>query len=735
MRQKLLLNHGNWLTIIIVLVFFSCQEASTKYYQCITDKNSSDAIKAYTVEIENPESINNPGLIILVRGVDENEGYVEVNGKRYTLPGLPDGASKIAPEENQQAGKAGWYSSESSGELLCKVIIPLPGVSLQKGTNSVVFDKMADSDGYRVTDTRVTNVNETEPKIDQLTYRAVTRGGSPSIDDFDFVVNYADQGKRKESELPEWSQRGKVRYYRAGIDFDNLDRMFEMFEEGHFNLVMLQVSTPTDISSEEYKRYKSFIDRCHDNGIRVTFDGGAGGQPIRLNSISSDSVDANPEMKSWISVDEYGNPRWRRRARSYWPDLNNQDYRNRVLETAALAIDSGVDELYYDWAIGGTKGIVRFFRDVQELVEAKGKNLTVFGNCKGNIIADGICDIGKSEGTEEAGVWDGEWVHNVVQAKFYYSAGDGWKSYRSKYEGADPGVPNPGAHNVVNEMKIGWKRPMAEARAFQSDFVIAEAGRGLLNNWISKEDEIAMKVWKDICEYNGFFDEQEELFTDVSTVSKIGILVPPLIPSFEASVRRVPLYNAMVEMNIMYDVLLLPRITPSMLANYEVIIVPDLPWVEEDQLKALKSYKENGGKIYVMGSQKNLQDMASIYSPAYICHETATEKVRMEFIDNLGKLLPNRMLKLGKSEYVMANIVKKRGTERVIIHFLNYLDKVGELKVSLNLEGVVDTINKEKINFYSPDHAENKLKSIEVNGNNIEFTISDLEVYDMVVIN
>ena len=29
--------------------------------------------------------------------------------------------------------------------------------------------------------------------------------------------------------------------------------------------------------------------------------------------------------------------------------------------------------------------------------------------------------------------------------------------YRSKYEGADPGVPNPGAHSVIEGMKTGWK--------------------------------------------------------------------------------------------------------------------------------------------------------------------------------------------------------------------------------------------------------------------------------------
>jgi len=190
MRQKIAQYQKKWMSLIIILLIFSCQEVSTKYYQCITDRNISDVIKAYTVEIDDPENIDNPGLIILVKGVDDNEGYVLVNGNRYTFPGLPDGSSKLVPDENLQAGKEGWYSSKGSDELTGKVIIPLPGVSLKKGMNSVVFDKMADFDGYRVLDARLTTVTETEPKIDQLTYRIVTRGESTKIDDFDFVVNY-----------------------------------------------------------------------------------------------------------------------------------------------------------------------------------------------------------------------------------------------------------------------------------------------------------------------------------------------------------------------------------------------------------------------------------------------------------------------------------------------------------------------------------------------------------------
>jgi hypothetical protein len=555
------------ITGFTILVAFCACNKENQEFQCITDNKYEGAVKACTVDIGDAHKIANPGLVIIARGIGPDEGFVTVNDQRFFLPAIPGAVAEIHSIGDAESGKEGWYYSTGSDELLAKIIIPLSDDCLIDGTNQVVFNKRPDTDGFIISDARIMAGTGNKTRIAQMTYRVVTRGSEVRIDDFDFVVNYSGKGKRNESDLPDWAKRGKVRYYRAGIDFDHLDRMFEMFKEGHFNLVMLQVSTPQDTSGEEYRRYNAFIDRCHENGIRVTFDGGAGGQPIRLNSISADSVQAHPEMEAWLSRDEYGEPRWRRKGSSYWPDLNNKDYRNRVLKTAGLAIDAGVDELYYDWAIGGTQGIVSFFSDVQDLIRRKGKNLTVFGNCKGNIIADEICDIGKSEGTEEAGVWDGRWVHNAAQAKFYYAAGDGWKPYRSKYEGADPGVPNPGAHSVIDAMKTGWKRPMAEARAFQSDFVIAEAGWKMLRGWLLQNDPVAMTVWKDICEYNTFFAAQEEFYTDVTSISRVGILAPPVIPSFEASVKRTQLYNAMIEMNIMFDVLLLPKLASAMLAR------------------------------------------------------------------------------------------------------------------------------------------------------------------------
>ena len=80
-------------------------------------------------------------------------------------------------------------------------------------------------------------------------------------------------------------------------------------------------------------------------------------------------------------------------------------------------------------------------------------------------------------------------------------------------------------------------------------------------------------------------------------------------------------------------------------------------------------------------------------------------------------------------------MVRKTGSDQIIVHFVNYLNPLTNIRIKLNLEGVVNSVDKDKIKFFSPDPVENQLSSVEVNGKNIEFTIPELEIYDMVVIN
>jgi hypothetical protein len=485
---------------------------------------------------------------------------------------------------------------------------------------------------------------------------------------------------------------------------------------------------PTDTSSEEYRQVKAFIDRCHANNIRVTAFNSLGGLGVR-------EVLMHPEQRNWISRDEYGNLQWRAPNNTFAADLQNEDYRREALKQAAVAMDAGVDELYYDWSIGGTGDVIHFLDEVRQLAASKGRNISIFGNCKGNILVDEVADLTKTEGTSEAGVWKGRWVQNIAQARFYYASGYGVKSYESKYEGADPGVPNPGARDVRDGMKVGWRKPIAEASAFQSHFAIAEAGQKLLQGWIMKDNPIAVQTWGDISRYFTFLSDHQDLYTDVACISKIGVVSPPHIPSFEVSLKRDNLYNALAEMNVMYDVVLLHRLTAELLSPYKMIVIPNIPYMDAGQIAAIRAYKEKGGKIYTIGSSRELRELANLQSPASLLEETKNQPGRRKLLANINQLSGEQVITILGTQYVAANVVRKTDSDRVILHFVNYHTPIKNVHVSVNLDGVVKRIDAKRIQLFSPDGAIADIKVASVRGARAEIVLPKLEVYDIVTIN
>ena len=723
--------------LLLTVLSLCCGTVEEKqYYQGITTSTSyrydlsgrTDRIKGYIMNIPNTANLSNPGLVLISNGIDlESEAYVMVNDNRYELPPILEGLSEeTAIASDQEQGKIGWYTFSNQYDIVGEIIVSLDRDHLQDGINQVEFFKKDGTDGYNVIDARIESVTEKGTLVVDKTYRDLARGKGATIDDFDFVVNYQGKDKRMQSEVPAWTRTNNLRFYRAGVDFDNLDRMFEMFKEARINLVMIGV--PADTKGDQYKRIKAFIDRCHDNGINVTASSSLGG--IRLTDVI-----LNPKLKEQIARDEYGELRWRRRGGSYLADLKNPEYHKNVLYRASVAIDAGVDELYYDWAIGGTGEVMNLFTEIRDIAKGKGRNLAIYGNCKGNILVDLVCDITKSEGTTEAGVWDGKWVHNVAQSKFYYAAGDFWKPYRSKYEGADPGVANPGAYDIRDGMKYGWKRPIAEAAAFHSHFAIAETGSKLRDGWIAKDNDLAMEIWQGICTYNNFLADNEDLYRDYVTVSKIGLLAPPVIPSFETSLTRGTFYNVLAEMNVMYDVLLLTRISEEMLSEYEVIIIPDIPWVRNEQLSVLQNYVKKGGKVFTVGSSKELRALANITASASLTQQIKERSQKMAFLRDLKELYGDPLIVLQNGPYVISNIVKKQGSDKIIVHFVNYERNIDNLKVTLNLGGFVNSVDRNSLLLLSPDDVAKTLRDVKVSGKKVEFTMPALKIYNVVTIN
>ncbi|HQG46214.1 MAG TPA: hypothetical protein PLG50_11205, partial [bacterium] len=359
------MNYRTLLFCLLTVALAAAQGPGPVAYQAVTVPPSyayhlsgrSDRVHGYVVKIDDLTRMQRPGLVLLASGLEEAEGTVDVNGKIYPLPALLGAAQPQSDKSEKNAeGKEGWYSFSSGDDIIGKVVIPLDPGLLKIGLNDVTFFKGEGRDGYEVIDARIEAVDVVAPLIAGQTYHILARGKPSSVGDFDYVYRYNGEKKRLEKEIPEWRRRGKVIFYRAGIDWDHLDRMFEMFREARVNDAAVNI--PADVTSAEYQRVKAFIGRCHANNIKVTAFNS-------LGSISYRDVLMNPGLEKWISRDEYGALRWRgEKGGNYAADLQNADYRkNALLKHAAVQMDAGADELYYDWAIGGTGDVLEFFAE------------------------------------------------------------------------------------------------------------------------------------------------------------------------------------------------------------------------------------------------------------------------------------------------------------------------------------------------------------------------------------
>ncbi len=697
-------------------------EASYAYHMA----GGKNWVHGFAIRIDNPQSISKPGLVFLASGIEKaGQAILKLNGREYAVPSQDvdfSGRAKI-PQEQEGGGKASFYADERGGaDVVSKIVVVLKPEDLKPGINEVEFTKSGDQ-GYEITGAQIQSVSQSQSTVVAQTYHLLARGRPATISDFDKIMSVNERERYSVAEAPQWSIRGKVNFYRSGMDKD-LDRMFQMFEEARVNLV--GVSVPRDTKSEAYQRAKALIDRLHSKGMKAVGFNSLGGVSIR-------TLMMNPAADSWIARDEYGDRMWRSQGGSYVSDVSSPAFRKEVLDHAAIQIDAGMDELYYDYGLGGTADVRTMFQEIRALARQKGKQVGIFGNCKGNILVDEIADVVKTEGTEEAGVWDGKWVNNIPQARLYYAVGGG-KRYESKYEGADPGVPNPGAHDVRDGMKMGWRKPIAEATAFQSDFAIAESGPKLLSGWVHQDNPLAVQTWKDISAYFRFKADNQELLTDVSTVSKTGVLAPPLVPSFEVTLRRESLYKALAEMSIMYDVLLLHHVTPELLSHYKAIIVTDIPWMDADQYAAIDAFKKGGGKLYVIGSAKKIRDMSDAVAPADLFARLAEPAVRKELSESIRRLEGEPLVTVEGARYVAANLVRKQNQKRFILHLVNYDRPVQNLTVRVNLNGIADAIDPGSVHLYSPDSVSKTVKVIKSNGSSVEFLVSELDVYDIITI-
>ena len=110
---------------------------------------------------------------------------------------------------------------------------------------------------------------------------------------------------------------------------------------------------------------------------------------------------------------------------------------------------------------------------------------------------------------------------------------------------------------------------------------------------------------------------------------------------------------------------------------------------------------------------------------------SAREKLRRR----LEKLEGKPLTSIKGVNYVASNIVRKRGKEQYIVHFVNYNKSLKNVKVRINLNGYVKKLNKDKVRLLSPDSVPHKVEAKSVKNSVLEFTLPVLKIYDVVSIN
>jgi len=213
------------------------------------------------------------------------------------------------------------------------------------------------------------------------------------------------------------------------------------------------------------------------------------------------------------------------------------------------------------------------------------------------------------------------------------------------------------------------------------------------------------------------------------------VISPPHIPSFEVSLKRANLYNALAEMNVMYQVVLLHRLTAELLSPYKMLVIPNIPYMDADQIAAIRTYKERGGKIYTIGSSRELRELASLQSPASMLDDAHNEPGRRQLLAKINQLAGEQVITVPGTQYVAANVVKKMDSDRIILHFVNYHTPINSVHVSVNLDGVVPRVDGKRIQLFSPDGNVAELEAASVRGTRVEFVLPKLDVYDVVTIN
>jgi hypothetical protein len=546
--------------------------------------------------------------------------------------------------------------------------------------------------------------------------------------------------RAKAEDLPPWAEQGNFRFIRldggqieswkaertwwgkkfSGPEKDVLshiyDRDFEqmlgLLKQAEFNWIWVTWSSGWSFKDEEENRdnLKKVIARCHANGIHVSAYLSAS------NMFRKSAFRDDPETKKyglWMHHIPlfYAGPTksdlqisWDRRL----ADARKPGWRAYLLKKAELAVDAGVDAIAWDNMIGYNDGLSQLLDDTQRMAERKAREtgrpkVMVYANIHISPDRFAMNDINEAiweeDGKDTPGVWAGKWqVDNARKIKFLRGEKQLWQPlmYENDLYHCGPRercIPSPA------EQKLS----IAEAYAFGAATSRNIEGR-FLAALIQGEPQ-AREAWSAIAQYNHFLVEHRELYHRAMPAARIALI---------SADPQSPLADEFLKQSVFFETKVLPHLDKGVPLNrFKVLVMPsDLPRLNREQKARLDKFTAGGGVIIRAGKPGE-----GIAARA----EAAAGGPR---------------LSLEPRSYLLAQLTGKADGRTLIVHLLNYNHQVSanNVKVRLDLSGLVQDLSRWDLKVLSPDAAQPKFADLSLHGSVAQFTLGRIEHYTVVTL-
>ena len=277
---------------------------------------------------------------------------------------------------------------------------------------------------------------------------------------------------------------------------------------------------------------------------------------------------------------------------------------------------------------------------------------------------------------------------------------------------------------------------------------------GVWLDW-SIDSAINLKVKDFLQKYNAAFD-----FDDLQSYAKIAVLYSAK-SQFEA-LRLRPLTaehsfmgmcTALSKAGFQYDVIfnsdgeeIAETISSSVLAPYEIVIIPGTISLTEKERSALLAYVNSGGNLIAYGeidSSLSLTPGETSYGSGKIYYDsapvpknyvqTASQTYLATMESDVNDYLSGKVLDGVTQTHVISQVWKTRDSERIYLHLINHDIENNVEDLDLTLELPAD-FYPDILYLVSPDMASEQTLTYTQSGNNISFTVPELDIWDMVII-